>query len=105
MLRPNLTPVGDTLPKDLDLSSNLAFLFSWFLVSGLGLLPLFDETLPRDPTPSASALIVFFVAVGSAAVLRRHYSWVGLVMHVFSQIFMWLSVFCVSLAGVLYAAG
>ncbi|BBE00172.1 hypothetical protein SAMIE_2000580 (plasmid) [Sphingobium amiense] len=96
---------GSPVNQDLDLSGNLAFMFSWLLVSALGLLPLFDETLSRDPTPSASALIVFFVAVGSAAVLRRHYSWVGVVMHVFSQIFMWLSVFCVSLAGVLYTTG
>lgn len=105
MIKSATSKRGSPVNQDLDLSGNLAFMFSWLLVSALGLLPLFDETLSRDPTPSASALIVFFVAVGSAAVLRRHYSWVGVVMHVFSQIFMWLSVFGVSLAGVLYTTG
>ncbi|WP_303762689.1 hypothetical protein [Sphingobium yanoikuyae] len=105
MIKSPASKRGSPVNQDLDLSGNLALMFSWLLVSALGLLPLFDETLSRDPTPSASALIVFFVAVGSAAVLRRHYSWVGVVMHVFSQIFMWLSVFCVSLVGVLYTTG
>jgi hypothetical protein len=91
--------------EDLDLTGNLAFGFSWLLVMAIGLIPVYDSALPHNPTPSTSALIVFFVAVGSGIVLKRHYSWVGVVMHIFGQIFIWLSIFCISLAAVLYAAG
>jgi threonine/homoserine/homoserine lactone efflux protein len=45
--------------------------------------------------------IVFFVAVGSAILLRRRYSWMGLVLHIFGQIAIWLSLFVMSLAIVL----
>lgn len=90
--------------EDLDLTGNLVFGFSWLLVMAIGLMPVYDSALPRDPTPSTSALIVFFVADGSGILLKRHYSWVGVVMHIFGQIFIWLSIFCISLMGVLILA-
>ena len=90
--------------EDLDLTGNLAFGFSWLLVMAIGLMPIFDAALPRNPTPSTSALIVFFEAVGSGIVLKRRYSWVGVAMHIFGQIFIWLSIFCISLMSVLVLA-
>ena len=90
--------------ENLDLTGNLAFGFSWLLVMAIGLMPIYDSALPRDPTPSTSAFIVFFVAVGSGIVLKRHYSWVGVVMHIFGQICIWLSIFCISLMSVLIVA-
>lgn len=90
--------------ENLDLTGNLAFGFSWLLVMAIGLMPIYDSALPRDPTPSTSALIVFFVAVGSGIVLKRYYSWIGVVMHIFGQIFIWLSIFCISLMSVLILA-
>ena len=45
--------------------------------------------------------IAFFVAVGSTVLLRRRYSWMGLVLHIFGQIAIWLSLFVMSLAAVL----
>jgi hypothetical protein len=47
------------------------------------------------------ATIAFFVTVGSAVLLRRRYSWIGLVLHIFGQIAIWLSLFVMSLAVVL----
>ena len=47
--------------------------------------------------------IAFFVAVGSAVLFRRRYSWMNLVLHIFGQIAIWLSSFVMSLAIVLIA--
>ncbi|WP_235188252.1 hypothetical protein [Sphingomonas sp. FUKUSWIS1] len=43
------------------------------------------------------------MTVASAVLLRRRYSWMGLVLHIFGQIAIWLSLFVMSLAIVLIA--
>lgn len=69
----------------------------------IGLMPIAEASLSRSPSVSMPTTIVFFVAVGSAVLLRRRYSWMGLVLHIFGQIAIWLSLFVMSLAIVLIA--
>ena len=49
--------------------------------------------------------IAFFIAVGSGVMLRRRYTWVGVVLHIYGQIAIWLSLFVMSLAIVLALLG
>ena len=76
--------------------------FSWLLVMALGLLPLAEAAMARSPSIAMPAVIVFFVAGGSGILLRRRYAWVGLAMHIYGQIAIWLSLFVMSLAGLLF---
>jgi hypothetical protein len=84
-----------------DLSGSLTFGFSWLLVMAIGLMPLAEGALARSPSITMPTTIAFFVAAGSAILLRRRYSWMGLVLHIFGQITIWLSLFVMSLAIVL----
>jgi hypothetical protein len=84
-----------------DLSGTLIFGFSWLLVMAIGLMPIAEASLSRSPSVTMPTTIVFFVAVGSAVLLRQRYSWMGLVLHIFGQIAIWLSLFVISLAIVL----
>ena len=84
-----------------DMSGTLIFGFSWLLVMAIGLTPLAGASLSRSPSITMPTTIAFFVAAGSAILLRRRYSWTGLVLHVFGQITIWLSLFVTSLAIVL----
>ena len=84
-----------------DLSGSLIFGFSWLLVMAIGLMPLAEASLSRSPSITMPTTIAFFIAVGSAVLLRRRYSWMGLVLHIFGQIAIWLSLFVMSLAIVL----
>ncbi len=86
-----------------DLSGTLIFGFSWLLVMAIGLMPIAEASLSRSPSVSMPTTIAFFVAVGSAVLLRRRYSWMGLVLHIFGQIAICLSLFVMSLAIVLIA--
>ncbi|MCE3519410.1 hypothetical protein LXJ58_32175, partial [Escherichia coli] len=88
-----------------DLRSGVVLAFSWLLVLALGLLPLAEATMARSPSIATPALIAFFVAVASGIVLRRRYTWVGLAMHIYGQIAIWLSLFVMSLAALLFVAG
>jgi hypothetical protein len=84
-----------------DLPGSLIFGFSWLLMMAIGLMPLAEVSLARSPSITMPTAIAFFVAVGSAILLRRRYSWMGLVLHIFGQITIWLSLFVMSLAIVL----
>jgi hypothetical protein len=86
-----------------DMSGTLIFGFSWLLIMAIGLAPLAEASLSRSPSLTMPTTIAFFVAVGSAVLLRRRYSWMGLVLHIFGQIAIWLSIFLISLAIVLVA--
>ena len=88
-------------PALTDLSGSLIFGFSWLLVMAIGLMPLAEASSSRSPSITMPPAIAFFVAVGSAILLRRRYSWMGMVLHIFGQIAIWLSLFVVSLAIVL----
>lgn len=90
---------------EIDLRSGVVLAFSWLLVLALGLLPLAEATMARSPSIATPALIAFFVAVASGIVLRRRYTWVGLAMHICGQIAIWLSLFVMSLAALLFVAG
>ncbi|PNU05459.1 hypothetical protein A8V01_16395 [Novosphingobium guangzhouense] len=79
--------------------------FSWLVVSALGLLPLAEAFLHRSPSITPQVVIAFLIAVGSGAVLRRRYTWVGVALHIYSQIAIWLSLFCASLTMVLIWVG
>ena len=81
-----------------DLSGTLIFSFSWLLVMAIGLMPIAEASLSRSPSITMPTTIAFFVAVGSAVLLRRRYSWMGLVLHILGQIAIWLSLFVMSLA-------
>ncbi|CAH0356383.1 hypothetical protein [Sphingobium sp. CECT 9361] len=89
--------------EHLNLADTLVFGFSWMLVMAIGLMPIFETIIKRPPSISMPAVIAFFTAVGSGVVLKRRYSWVGLVLHIFGQILIWLSLFVMSLAIALYA--
>lgn len=84
-----------------DVSGTLVFGFSWLLVMAIGLVPIAEVSLSRSPSITMPATIAFSVAIGSAVLLRRRYSWIGLVLHIFGQIAIWLSLFVMSLAVVL----
>jgi len=88
-------------PALTDISGSLIFGFSWLLVMAIGLMPLAEASLARSPSITMPTTIAFFIAVGSAILLRRRYSWMGLVLHIFGQIAIWLSLFVMSLAIVL----
>lgn len=79
------------------------FATSWFIVAVLGLIPLAEAKLHRDPALSPLAVMAFFVAVGSAAALRQRYTWLGVVLHIYSQIAIWLSITFCSMAFVMSA--
>jgi hypothetical protein len=96
---------GNSPFEAFNLGDRAVLCFSWLLVMVAGLMPIVDASLKRSPSISKLVTIAFFVAVASGIALRRQYSWVGLVLHVFSQIVIWLSVFCISLALALVAAG
>jgi len=68
----------------------------------IGLAPLAEAALIRSPLIIMPTTVAFFVAVGSAVLLRRRYSWMGLVLHIFGQIAIWLSLFVMSLAITLF---
>ncbi len=74
------------------------------LIMAVGLMPIVDASLKRSPSVSMPVTIAFFVAVASGIALRHRYSWFGLVLQIFGQIATWLSIFCMLLATVLYAA-
>lgn len=106
MATPHLraTSAGQHCPPALsDVSGTVVFGFSWLLVMAIGLMPLAEAALARSPSIAMPTTIAFFVAVGSATLLRRRYSWMGLVLHIFGQIAIWLSLFVMSLAIVLAA--
>lgn len=84
---------------------HLLFAFSWMLVMAIGLMPIAEAALHRPPSITMPTVIAFFVAVGSGILLRRRFSWVGMVLHIYGQIAIWLSLFVMSLAIVLYVAG
>jgi hypothetical protein len=86
-----------------DLSGTLIFGFSWMLIMAIGLMPIAEVSLSRSPSITMPTTIAFFVTVASAVLLRRRYSWMGLVLHIFGQIAVWLSLFVMSLAIVLIA--
>lgn len=79
--------------------------FSWLLVMAIGLFPLAEASLNRPPSITMPTAIAFFVAVGSGILLRRRHSWVGVVLHIYGQIAIWLSLFVMSLAIVLALLG
>lgn len=82
---------------------NLVLGFSWMLVMAIGLMPIAEMSLDRSPSITTPTAIAFFTAVGSAVLLRQRYSWLGLVLHIYGQIAIWLSLFVMSLAIVLAA--
>ena len=88
-----------------DAAQTALFGFSWLLVMAVGLMPLAEASLRRSPSVTIPTVIAFFVAVGSGILLRQRYSWVGLVLHIYGQIAIWLSLFVMSLAIVLFATG
>lgn len=88
-------------PAFSDFSGSLIFGFSWLLVMAIGLMPVAEASLSRSPSITMPTTIAFFIAVGSAVLLRRRYSWMGLALHIFGQIAIWLSLFVMSLALVL----
>ena len=87
-----------------DLSGALIFGISWLLVMAIGLMPIAEASLSRSHSITMPTTIAFFVTVGSAVLPRRRYSWIGLVLHIFGQIAIWLSLFVMSLALVLALA-
>lgn len=98
------TIVHHALPAETSFSARelLTLGFSWFLVTAIGLMPLADAALGRTSLIATPTMIVVAVALGSAVVLRRRYSWLGLVLHIYGQIAIWLSLFVMSLAWLLF---
>lgn len=90
---------------ELDMADRAVFGFSWMLVMALGVMPIVETSLRRSSSISMPVVIAFFVAVASGLALRRCYSWLGFVLHIIDQIAIWLSIFCMSLAAVLYVSG
>ncbi len=70
----------------------------------LGLMPLVDAVLGHTPSVTTPTAITFAVAIGSGIFLRRRLSWIGLMLHIYGQIAVWLSIFVLSLSVVLLLA-
>lgn len=62
------------------------FGFFWLLVMAIGLTPLAEAVRHRSRSITMPTIIAFFVAVCSGVLLRRRYSWVGVVLHIYGQI-------------------
>lgn len=84
---------------------NLVFGFSWLLVMTIGLMPLAEVGLNRSPSITLPTAGAFFIAVCSGILLKRRYSWMAVVLHIYGQIAIWLSLFVMSLAAVLALIG
>jgi hypothetical protein len=84
---------------------NLVFGFSWLLVMAIGLMPLAEVGLNRSPSITLPTTGAFFIAVCSGILLKRRYSWMAVVLHIYGQIAIWLSLFVMSLAAVLALIG
>ena len=74
---------------------------SWLLIVVLGLVPLLQQLYERPYSAAGPATLAFAVAVSSAALLRRHYSWLGAALHIGGQIMIWLSVFALTIAALI----
>lgn len=81
------------------------FASSWFIMTALGLIPMAEAKLNRVPSVPLLGVVAFFIAVGSAAALRRRYTWLGLVLHIYSQIAIWLSLTFCSMALIMSVSG
>ena len=92
-------------PEQLSYRDNLVFGFSWFLVMAIGLMPLAEVGLSRSPSITLPTTGAFFIAVCSGILLKRRYSWMAVVLHIYGQIAIWLSLFVMSLAAVLALIG
>lgn len=90
---------------ELDMADRAVFGFSWVLVMAVGLMPIVETSLRRSPSISMPVVIAFFVAVASGLALRRRYSWLGFVLHITGRVAIWLSIFCMSLAAILFVSG
>lgn len=89
---------------ELDLADSAVFAFSCILIMAFGLMPIVDASLRRSPVILMPLAIALFVTIASALILRRRHSWLDFVLYVFGQIAIWLSIFCMSLVGVLYVS-
>lgn len=98
-----ITSLHPQLSNESTLRENLIVGFSWMLVMAIGLMPIVEGSLHRSPSITMPTVIAFFVTVGSAVLLRQRYSWIALVLHIYGQIAIWLSLFVMSLAIVLAA--
>mgnify|MGYP000032278779 CR=1 FL=1 len=98
-----ITSLRPQLSAEPTLAGNLILGFSWMLMMAIGLVPIAEGSLHRSPSITVPTAIAFFIAVGSAVLLRQRYSWLGLVLHIYGQIAIWLSLFVMSLAIVLAA--
>lgn len=71
----------------------------------VGLMPLADAAFGSKPSIVTPTAVSFAIAIGSTIVLRRRYSWVGLILHIYGQIAIWLSIFAMSSTLALLIAG
>jgi apolipoprotein N-acyltransferase len=74
---------------------------SWLLIVLLGLVPLLEEIYHRPHSPAGPAALAFSIAVSSAAMLRRHYCWLGAALHIAGQVMIWLSIFALTIAAII----
>ncbi len=79
--------------------------FSWFLVISLGAMPIADRMLGRPAELMGPGCVVFVVAIVSAIILREREPWIRLVLHIYGQIMIWLSLSCIAIAAMLLTAG
>lgn len=98
-----ITSLRQQLSTEPSVAGNLILGFSWMLMMAIGLVPIAEGSLHRSPSITVPTAMAFFIAVGSAVLLRQRYSWLGLVLHIYGQIAIWLSLFVMSLAIVLAA--
>ena len=98
-----ITSIRPQLSAESPIGRSLILGFSWMLMMAIGLMPIAEGVLNRSPSITVPTAMAFFIAVGSAVLLRQRYSWLGLVLHIYGQIAIWLSLFVMSLAIVLAA--
>lgn len=79
--------------------------FSWFLVISLGAMPIADRILGRTTGLMGPGCVVFVVAIVSTIILREREPWIRLVLHIYGQIMIWLSLSCIAIAATLFIAG
>lgn len=78
-----------------------SFFLSWFLVGCLALVPLADSSIVHSHTVVITGLLVALISVLSCFFLRVRYEWLGLVLHIYSQVMIWLSITVLIIAAVI----
>lgn len=82
-------------------ASDLSLFASWVVVSALALAPLIEPTVGFTSLIYVNGVIALVTSLISCAFLRRRQPWLRLVLHIYSQVMIWLSLTVLLIAAVI----